>query len=74
MARKPADSHSTHAGHGHGAALPVDDGTIPEMDYPAHEAMYRRFTDLVKWGIIVTVVVMVLLFILVNPMIQPAAS
>lgn len=75
MARNPAASHSNHAGHGHGAAaLPVDDGTIPEMDYPAHEAMYHRFTSLVKWGIAICVVLLVLLFILVNPMIPAATS
>ena len=73
MARNPTQSHAI-AGHGHANAGPVDDGTVPEMDYPAHEAMYHRFTGLVKWGIAICVVLLVLLFILVNPMIPAAAS
>ncbi len=73
MANQSA-SHS-NASHGHdGLGLPVDDGTTPTMDYPAHEAMYHRFTSLVKWGIGVCVVLIVFLFIAIHPMVPPPAS
>lgn len=73
MARNPTPSHAT-AGHGHASSVPVDDGTIPEMDYPSHEAMYHRFTGMVKWAIAACIVVLILLFIVVHPMIPAAAS
>lgn len=77
MAKKPAAPRSTKtaaaaAGHAHaGGDMPASDGTIaPSMDYAAHEAMYHRFTGLVKWAVIVAFVAMILLFIIVRPMIS----
>ena len=52
----------------HGATLSSD------MDYAAHEAMYMRFTSLVKWGIVAMVVLVVFLFIVINPMVPPPTS
>jgi|GEM_PF-1108230 len=44
------------------------------MDYAAHEAMYRRFTGLVKWGIIGAVVLVLFLFVAIHPMLTAPAS
>jgi Bacterial aa3 type cytochrome c oxidase subunit IV len=52
----------------HGATL------SPDMDYAAHEATYMRFTRLVKWGIGCIAVLLIFLFIVVNPIIPPPAS
>lgn len=52
----------------HGETLSSD------MDYAAHEAMFMRFTGMVKWGIVGAVVLVLFLFIAVHPMITPPAS
>jgi hypothetical protein len=83
MAKKPAAPHSSktvaasaglvHAAPGHdmpGATATVSSG----MDYAAHEAMYHRFTGLVKWGIIGAAVLLIFLFIAIHPMVPIAAS
>jgi hypothetical protein len=52
----------------HGATLSSD------MDYAEHEKTYMRFTGLVKWAIGITAIVVILLFIIVNPIVPPPAS
>jgi hypothetical protein len=52
----------------HGATLSSD------MDYAQHEATYMRVTKLVRWGIACMVVLLIFLFIVVNPIIPPPAS
>jgi len=61
---KPEAAHAA----AQGATLSSD------MDYAAHEAMYMRFTTLVKWGIGCMVVVLIFLFVVINPIIPPPAS
>jgi Bacterial aa3 type cytochrome c oxidase subunit IV len=41
--------------------------TSPDMDYKQHDATWKGFTALVKWGIIGLAVLVVLLFIAINP-------
>ncbi len=72
MANQPS-SHSDPHGHDT-AGLPANDGTVPAMDYPAHEAMFNKFTGLVKWGIVACVVLVIFLFIAIHPMVPPPAS
>ena len=83
MAKKPAASRSSktvaasaglaHAAGGHD--MPSSSGTVSSgMDYAAHEAMYHRFTGMVKWGIIGAAVVVIFLFLVIHPMVPPAAS
>jgi hypothetical protein len=45
-----------------------------DMDYAEHESTYMRFTTLVKWAIGITAIVLILLFIIVNPIVPPTAS
>jgi hypothetical protein len=45
-----------------------------DMDYAAHEAMFMRFTSIVKWGIVCMVVLVIFLFIVINPMVPPPTS
>jgi len=52
----------------HGETLSSD------MDYAAHEAMYMRFTSLVKWSILCIAILLIFLFIVVNPIVPPPAS
>ena len=71
MAKKPTTAHSAHDDHGHGAPAGAGDGVITSgMDYAAHEAMYHRFTDLVKWGIVAVAVLVVFLFIDIRPFVS----
>jgi hypothetical protein len=44
------------------------------MDYAAHEAMYMRFTSLVKWGIVAVAILVIFLFVVIHPMVPPPAS
>ncbi|HTJ56349.1 MAG TPA: aa3-type cytochrome c oxidase subunit IV [Devosiaceae bacterium] len=71
MANQPTVAHSANNTHGHTAPA---DGPGSAMDYAAHEATYRRFTGLVKWGIISCAVLLIFLFIVIRPMIETAAS
>ena len=70
MAKNPttAPAHSA-TGHAAGGETTISSA----MDYAAHEAMYHRFTDLVKWGIIGSVVLVLFRFIVIHPMV-PAAT
>ena len=52
----------------HGETLSSD------MDYAAHEAMYMRFTGLVKWAILAMAILVIFLFAVVHPMVPPPAS
>jgi hypothetical protein len=52
----------------HGETLSSD------MDYAAHEAMYMRFTSLVKWGIVAVAILVIFLFVVIHPMVPPPAS
>lgn len=45
------------------ATEPISD----EMDYAQHEATWRLFTRLVKWGIIISAVAVVFLYFVINP-------
>jgi hypothetical protein len=75
MAKRPSTSRTSTpaapAHHDHAHAAPAGDGASA-MDYPAHEAMYHRFTGLVKWGIIGSVVLVLFLFIVIHPMVTTA--
>ena len=71
MAKKPTTVRpaGVYDDHGHAAAAPA--GVITSgMDYAAHEAMYHRFTDLVKWGIVAVAVLVVFLFIVIRPFVS----
>ena len=46
--------HSTEARH-------------PDMDYEQHEATYANVMRLTKWGVIALAVLVVFLFIVINP-------
>ena len=50
-------------------ASPTNDtDTISDaMDYAQHEATWKTFTNLVKWGIIGLAILVVALFIFINP-------
>ncbi|MDR3473185.1 MAG: aa3-type cytochrome c oxidase subunit IV [Devosia sp.] len=79
MAKKPTTSPASTAAasnHDHARAVPAggDAAIAGAMDYPAHEAMYHRFTDLVKWGIIGAIILVLFLYIVIHPMLTPAAS
>jgi len=52
----------------HGETLSSD------MDYAAHEAMYMRFTGLVKWGVVCIAILVIFLFVVIHPMVPPPAS
>lgn len=71
MAKKPTTSPAQKpAAH---QTAPSGEATIGSaMDYAAHEAMYHRFTDLVKWGIIGAVVLVLFLFVVIHPMLSAA--
>ena len=62
--------------HGHGAPVAAGDiSTISSgMDYAQHEATYRWFGSMVKWGIIACVVLVLFLFIAIHPMVPHPAS
>ena len=50
------------------ANSPNDSETISDaMDYAQHQATWRIFTQLVKWGIIGSAILAVALYFLVNP-------
>ena len=53
---------------------PSHDDNASAMDYPAHETMYSHFTDMVKWGIIGAVVLVLFLFVVIHPMVPVATS
>jgi hypothetical protein len=55
MAKKPA------AAPAHVEELP------PEMDYKAHEATWKAFTNVTKWSIIGLAITLVLLYFIVQP-------
>jgi hypothetical protein len=38
-----------------------------EMDYAQHEATWGLFTKMVKWGIIISVVAILILYFVINP-------
>jgi len=81
MAKKPATTRSTktaaagHAAHGGHDDAPVSSANTipPAMDYAAHEAMYHRFTDIAKWGILACAVLVIFLFVVIHPMVQVPA-
>jgi hypothetical protein len=82
MAKKPAASRPTrtaaaHAGPAHdvsGHEAPASEGTIStQMDYAAHESMYHRFTGLIKWAIGLSIVAMIFLYIVIQPMVHVAS-
>jgi hypothetical protein len=59
----------------HAASVAAAGATMSrDPDIAEHEAMYHRFTGLVKWGIIGCAVLVVLLFIAIHPMVPPPAS
>ncbi|MEQ1769698.1 MAG: aa3-type cytochrome c oxidase subunit IV [Devosia sp.] len=39
----------------------------PDMDYAQHEATWNTFINLAKWGIGIIVVLLVFLYIVINP-------
>lgn len=41
--------------------------SIVEMDYAAHEANYRGFLNMVKWGVVFLAVLVIALFFIINP-------
>ena len=41
--------------------------TSPDMDYKQHEATWKGFGAMVKWGIIAIAVLVVFLYIAINP-------
>ena len=46
----------------------TDDETISDaMDYAQHEQTWHMFTRLVKWGIIGSAILMLVLYFLINP-------
>lgn len=40
---------------------------VVAMDYPAHEATYGGFLSLVKWGIVTLAIMVIALYVLINP-------
>lgn len=42
------------------------------MDYSAHEATFHRFTHLIRWTILVTFIVLIVLYFAIDPMIRPS--
>ncbi len=71
MAKKPTTARpASYDDHGHGAPAPAGDVISSGMDYAAHEAMYHRFTELVKWGIVAIAVLVVFLFIVIRPFVS----
>ncbi len=38
-----------------------------DMDYAQHDATWRMFGNLIKWGVIVLVVLVLALYIVINP-------
>lgn len=75
MAKKPAAPRSTKtvaASAGHAQTPATAGAAVPAMDYVEHESTYHRFTFLVRWAIIISVIGMILLYIIINPMIRPA--
>jgi hypothetical protein len=45
-----------------------DTETISEhMDYAQHEATWKLFGGLVKWGVIASVVLVLVLYVFINP-------
>lgn len=38
-----------------------------DMDYAQHEATWRIFSNLVKWGVIALLVLVLALYIVINP-------
>ncbi|MEO8882106.1 MAG: aa3-type cytochrome c oxidase subunit IV [Devosia sp.] len=69
-----APAVSSHGDHGHASPSVNGDGTASDMDYVAHEAMFERFTGIVKWGMVACAVLVIFLFIVVHPMVPPPAS
>jgi len=65
---------SGHDVHGSPVLATGHDTISSGMDYAAHESMYHRFTDIVKWGIVGVVVLVLFLFIVIHPMVPPPAS
>jgi hypothetical protein len=81
MAKKPATAArsikpaASLGGHGHDDTPTSSMTSIPSgMDYAAHEAMYHRFTNIAKWGIVACAVLVIFLFISIHPMVPTAAS
>jgi len=81
MAKKPAPATrsaspaASHGGHGHDDTPMSSANTISSgMDYAAHEAMYHRFTNIAKWGIVACAVLVIFLFIAIHPMVPTPAG
>jgi hypothetical protein len=60
---------ANHSSHDHASASTAI--ITPEEDFRAHEATYRSFLKLTKWSIIALVVLLVVLFLVVQPHIVP---
>ncbi|HEV7717707.1 MAG TPA: aa3-type cytochrome c oxidase subunit IV [Arsenicitalea sp.] len=63
---------ANHSSHDHAPATTAI--ITPEQDFKAHQDTYDGFLKLAKWGIIGLVVLLVFLFIVVQPHIVPAVA